>query len=131
MTIDSEPALPRITPGAALLGYVAIDSIIDGRARGGLRLAPDLSEDEIRCAARAMTLKYGMLGLPQGGAKAGIIGDPDGASDAKQRLLRAFATAAAPLLHARRYVPDADLGTTTDDVRAMMTAIGAPIGARD
>src|SRR5262245_32556903 len=67
----------RITDGSRVIGFVAIDSALGGRARGGLRIAPDLGEEEIRSGARAMTLKYGLLGLPQGGAKAGIIGDDE------------------------------------------------------
>ena len=55
------PAAPdrsfhRVTAGGRLLGYVAIDSTVAGRARGGLRMVEDLCEDEIRSAARAMTL---------------------------------------------------------------------------
>ena len=31
-----------------------------------------------------MTLKYGFLGLPQGGAKAGVRGDPDAPAEARR-----------------------------------------------
>jgi glutamate dehydrogenase/leucine dehydrogenase len=71
----------------ALLGYVAIDSVIDGRARGGLRMAPDVSQDELEKLARVMTLKYGFLGLPQGGAKAGVLGDPERGAEATLQAL--------------------------------------------
>lgn len=125
------PTFHRVTHGSRLLGYVAIDSVVAGRARGGLRIVESLCEDEIRAAARAMTLKYGFLGLPQGGAKAGVIGDGDAPPAEKRRLLGEFARAAAPLLHARAYVPDADLGTSAEDVRWMMESIAAPVGLRD
>ena len=59
------------------LGYVAIDSTVGGRSCGGLRMLPDIEEAEIRTLARSMTLKYGFLGLPQGGAKAGVFGNPE------------------------------------------------------
>jgi glutamate dehydrogenase (NAD(P)+) len=62
----------HVTRGSELLGFVVIDSTVAGRARGGLRMVPDVFETEIRLAARAMTLKCALLGLPQGGAKAGI-----------------------------------------------------------
>ena len=78
-----------------------------------------------------MTLKYGLLGLPQGGAKAGIIGDPDASPAERRRLLGAFAAAASTLLRNREYVPDADLGTTAEEVREMMQAIGARVGPRE
>jgi glutamate dehydrogenase/leucine dehydrogenase len=131
---QAEPAAPafhRVTRGSRVLGFVAIDSTVGGRARGGLRFATDIGEDEIRAAARSMTLKYGLLGLPQGGAKAGIVGDPDAEPAEKRRLLAAFAQAAAPLLRARTYIPDADMGTSADGIRAMMESLGVPVGPRE
>lgn len=127
----TEPGFHRVTDGTRLLGFVAIDSTVAGCARGGLRIASDLEEEEIRAAARAMTLKYGLLGLPQGGAKAGVFGDPEAPlAERRQRLLE-FARAAAPLLLERRYVPEADFGTSAADIRWMMLAIGARVGARE
>lgn len=125
------PVSYRVDTGAGLLGFIAIDSIVDGRARGGLRLVAGLSEDEMRDAARAMTLKYGLLGLPQGGAKAGVIGDPDAPPDERRLRLETFARTAEPLLRERCYIPDADLGTDAGDIRTMMQAIGFPMRARD
>ena len=65
----------KVAQGSVVMGYVVIDSTVGGRARGGLRMLPDIDEEEIRRLARAMTLKYGFLGLPQGGAKAGVRGN--------------------------------------------------------
>jgi glutamate dehydrogenase (NAD(P)+) len=131
---QAEPAAPafhRVTRGPRVLGFVAIDSTVGGRARGGLRLAADLGEDEIRAAARSMTLKYGLLGLPQGGAKAGIVGDPDAEPAEKRRLLAEFAQAAAPLLRERTYIPDTDMGTSADGIRTMMQSLGVRVGPRE
>jgi glutamate dehydrogenase (NAD(P)+) len=135
LLVDSESQAPatafhRITWDSRLLGYISIDSTIRGRSRGGLRIARDLSEDEIRSASRAMTLKYGFLGLPQGGAKAGIIGDGEAPTPERRRMLLEFARAAQPLLTDRAYIPDADLGTGAPDIRWMMEAIGIRIGPR-
>jgi glutamate dehydrogenase (NAD(P)+) len=124
------PSFHRITRNSTLLGYISVDSTIRGRSRGGLRLAPDLSEDEIRSASRAMTLKYGLLGLPQGGAKAGIIGDDEAPMSERRRMLLEFAHAARPLLADRRYIPDADLGTRAPEIRWMMEAIGMRVAPR-
>jgi glutamate dehydrogenase (NAD(P)+) len=113
------------------LGYVAIDSTIGGSARGGLRLVNNLSETEIRDAAHAMTLKYGLLGLSLGGAKAGVIGDPDASIDEKRSRLLAFGRAIEPMLRNREYIPDADLGTSAPDIRSMMEALGLPVQHRE
>ena len=116
---------------SVVLGFIAVDSMIGGRARGGLRMLPDVSADEIRDAARAMTLKYGFLGLPQGGAKAGVRGDGEADREEKQARLAEFARVAAPLLEKRIYVPDSDLGTTAPDIQAMMRSIGAKVTRRE
>jgi len=128
---SADGSFHHVMRGAQQLGFIAIDSTVGGRARGGLRLVENVTEDELRAASRSMTLKYGFLGLPQGGAKAGILGDGEAPPEEKRRLLQEFARAAAPLLHEQRYVPDADLGTSATDVRWMMESIGARVGARD
>lgn len=125
------PSIRPITLGGDLLGYVAIDSTVRGRARGGLRMISDVSEEEIRAAARSMTLKYGLLGLPQGGAKAGVRGDGEAPTEAKRERLLAFARATKPLLQSEAYLPDADLGTRADDIRWMMKAVGLRVGPHD
>ncbi|ODS59274.1 MAG: hypothetical protein ABS36_02150 [Acidobacteria bacterium SCN 69-37] len=130
-TEDTHPICHRVEAGSTCLGFIAIDSTIEGRARGGLRLVADLSDDEMRDAARTMTLKYGLLGLPQGGAKGGLFGDPDAPVEERHARLEAFAEGAAALLRARRYVPDADLGTNAADIRWMMQRIGTPVRPRD
>ncbi|HZR83402.1 MAG TPA: Glu/Leu/Phe/Val dehydrogenase dimerization domain-containing protein [Candidatus Binatia bacterium] len=124
----------RILPvenGRERLGWVAIDSTVCGRARGGLRLVADLESDEVSDAARCMTLKYGLLGLPQGGAKAGVRGDPDAPRAERRARLLEFGRAIEPLLRARSYVPDADLGTDASDIRWMAESLGLRVGARE
>lgn len=127
----SAPRLHTIVRDGRTLGYVAIDSTVGGRARGGLRMVPDLTADEIVAAARAMTLKYGFLGLPQGGAKGGLFADPDSPPATRTAALSAFAEAGRDLLTSSRYVPDADMGTTTADIRRMMQGVGARVLPRD
>ncbi len=114
----------RFARGQELLGYLVVDSTVAGRACGGLRMLPDLDEAEIRGLARAMTLKYGFLGLPQGGAKAGVIGDPEAPLAERRRRLADFARAAAPLLRSRIYVPATDMGVDNDDVRYLLGRVG-------
>ncbi|MFO7691908.1 MAG: Glu/Leu/Phe/Val dehydrogenase dimerization domain-containing protein [Vicinamibacterales bacterium] len=117
--------------GAGELGLVCVDSTVNGRARGGLRLVPDLTRRELELSARVMTLKYGFLGLPQGGAKAGVIGDPEAASEERAGRLRRFAEAAAPLFRLRAFVPDSDMGTTGADIQAMLEGVGIRVARRE
>jgi glutamate dehydrogenase (NAD(P)+) len=131
MPDQAAPRLITVESGGEKLGYVAIDTTIGGQARGGLRLMKDLSEWEIRDAARAMTLKYGLLGVRLGGAKAGVFGDPVASISEKRARMLAFGKAIEPLLRSREYVPDADMGTTAGDVRWMVEALGLPVLYRE
>jgi glutamate dehydrogenase (NAD(P)+) len=126
-----ETVVVRSDSQGELLGFVCIDSTINGRARGGLRLMPDVSQDELEKLARAMTLKYGFLSLPQGGAKGGVIGDPEASAEERASVLLRFARAAAPILVRRTYVPDADMGTNGADIQRMLEGIGVRISRRE
>jgi len=128
---DGARSLYTVRRGPEALGFIAIDSTVAGRARGGLRMVADVTAGELRAAARTMTLKYGFLGLPQGGAKAGILADGEGAVEGKRERLYEFARAAATLLRDRSFTPDADLGTSADDIRWMMRSIGLRVGPRE
>jgi glutamate dehydrogenase (NAD(P)+) len=114
-----------------VLGYVAIDSTIRGRSCGGLRMLPDIDEAEIQALARSMTLKYGFLGLPQGGAKAGILGNPEVPQQERLERLVEFGQAIAPLLRSKVFVPNADMGTESADIRHMLNAVGIRVSYRD
>lgn len=114
-----------------VLGYVAIDSTIAGHASGGLRLATDVTASELRDLARTMTLKYGFLGLPQGGAKGLVFGDPEEPEPYRSERLERFARAIAPLMLSRIYLPGEDMGTRTADIRMMLEAASIPIHRRE
>jgi len=116
--------------GDDTLGYIAIDSTVGGRARGGLRLMADVDEAEVRGLARAMTLKYGFLGLPQGGAKAGVRGNPEAAPEERRARLAAFARLVAPVLRSGVFTPDTDMGTTRADIAHVLSVAGVPAAPR-
>ena len=116
--------------GGDVLGFVAIDSTVCGRSCGGLRMRGDVDADEVRGLAGAMTLKYGLLGLPQGGAKGGVLGDPEAPRPERIARLTAFARAVQPLLADRTFQPCADMGTTNAEIREALTAVGIPTPRR-
>lgn len=127
-----EPQLTcTVTQGPNAMGYVVIDAAVGGRACGGVRVVPDLDEAEVRALARAMTLKFGFLGLPQGGAKAGVRGDPDAPLEERRQRLAAFGRAIAPLLQRGVYAPAMDVGTDLADVRHLLEAAGVRIRRRE
>ena len=75
----------------------AINGPLGRCGKGGTRIRPDLTLDEVRMLARTQSLKNAAAGLPLGGAKSGLRGDPD-APDFEQTYKR-FVRLTAPMLH--------------------------------
>jgi glutamate dehydrogenase (NAD(P)+) len=113
------------TPSVGLRAIVVIDNTAAGPAIGGTRMAPDVSALECFRLARAMTLKNATCGLRHGGAKSVIFGDPGMSAQAKEQLIRAFATAIAPLTN---YIPGPDMGTDETAMGYVHDEIGRAVG---
>ena len=88
-------------------------------------MAPDVSAEEAFRLARAMSLKNAAAGLPHGGGKAVIYGNPKMPLGEKERLVRAFASAMAEL---RDYVPGPDMGTDELAMGWIKDEIGRAVG---
>jgi glutamate dehydrogenase (NAD(P)+) len=95
-------------PRVGLEAVVVVDNVACGPAIGGVRMAPDVTVEEVSRLARAMTLKNAAAGLAHGGGKAGIVADPAAPPADKERLIRAFARAIRSL---SEYIPGPDMGT--------------------
>jgi len=98
-------------------GFVVVDDTRRGPGLGGIRIAPDLSLWEVVRLARAMTLKNSAANLPLGGAKSGIVFDPEHfgrARGMKQDLIDAFAEAIHPI---EDYISAPDMGTDENDIQ--------------
>jgi glutamate dehydrogenase (NAD(P)+) len=108
-------------------GYFVIDASVNGRSYGGVRIALDLTPEILQRVARAKTLKYGFLGLPVGGAKAGICADPYMPVEQKRELLRKFGESISSYLKEKSFVPCEDIGTTKSDIRYMLTSNGVRV----
>jgi len=115
--------MKKLVSVASPRGYLAIDSTINGKAWGGIRFQKEISETEILRMAHAMTLKFGFSGIPQGGAKAVIIGDPDAPhSDRLNELIR-FGRKIRPFLHEGSFNPAGDMGTSNADIEYMLRSL--------
>src|SRR5699024_9611691 len=57
-------------------GFRAQHNDAVGPTKGGVRFHPGVSEDEVVALSMWMTLKAGIVNLPYGGGKGGIICDP-------------------------------------------------------
>jgi len=108
-----------------LNAVLVIDNSVYGIPAGGVRLAPDISIDEIIRLSRAMSLKFCAYRLKIGGAKAGICGDPRD-KEKKEMLLTSFANATETFIKNDVYYPGPDMGTDDNDLLKMFTIIGVP-----
>lgn len=95
-------------PQVGLDAVVVVDNTACGPAVGGVRMAPDVSIEEVSRLARAMTLKNAASGLHHGGGKAGIVADPGLNPEKKEALIRSFARSIRTL---SEYIPGPDMGT--------------------
>ncbi|OAS88286.1 MULTISPECIES: Glu/Leu/Phe/Val family dehydrogenase [Metabacillus] len=100
--------------------FIVIDRLIGGLAAGGIRMSPNVTMDEIRSLAEIMTYKHSMMDIPLGGAKIGIVGDPN--SNHKLEKITAFAKMAEPILRSMLLVGE-DMGMTSSDVKHVYNSI--------
>lgn len=102
-------------------GVLVIDNTARGMGKGGTRMTPTVTVEEVARLARVMTWKWAGVDLFFGGAKAGIRADPHGPD--KERVLRAFVRALANEVP-REYVFGLDMGLTEHDAAIIQDEIG-------
>lgn len=102
-------------------GVLVIDNTSRGMGKGGTRMSPTLSVQEVARLARTMTWKWAAVDLFHGGAKAGILGDPTSAG--KEGILRAFARALRNEVP-EEYVFGLDMGLTERDAAVFADELG-------
>jgi len=123
------PALVwRVVEQGRTLGALVIDRLVAGRACGGIRVAADVTEGELRRLAATMTLKFAFFGIACGGAKAGIVMPADVSAETRSKRASAFGAALAPLLRPGTYVPGTDLGCDERDLWDVRAGSGVAAG---
>ncbi|KON32069.1 hypothetical protein AC477_03415 [miscellaneous Crenarchaeota group-1 archaeon SG8-32-1] len=92
-------------------GILVIDNTTLGPGKGGIRMLPTVTVEEIFRLARIMTWKCALAKIPFGGAKSGIIADPKKISEEKKlQLIRVFSRALKRLCPSL-YVAAPDINT--------------------
>lgn len=106
-------------PETGLVAYIGVHNRNIGPALGGCRMRPYESDaaaiTDVLRLSRGMTYKNALAGLPLGGGKAVIIGDPF--KDKSEALMRAMGRAVQSLNG--HYITAEDSGTHEDDMIAM------------
>ena len=117
-----EYSLKLYDPKTKMTGFLVIDNTVLGPGKGGIRMTPDVTEEEVFRLARTMTWKNALFGLPFGGAKAGIVW-PKEAKDRKKELIQSFARLVKPLTP-KKYIAGPDVGTGEQEMAWFVEATG-------
>lgn len=100
-----------------------------GPAKGGIRMTPDVTLDDVAGLAMEMTWKCALMGLPFGGGKSGILADPHDLDEYnKETLIRSFTRAAMRHIGPQLYVPAPDMGTNERDMGYVKDTIAYSAG---
>ncbi|VVB98697.1 Glutamate dehydrogenase 2 [uncultured archaeon] len=124
--IGPERILQVYDPITKMRGVVVVDNTALGPGKGGVRLQPDVTREEVFGLARAMTWKNALAGIPFGGAKSGIVAP--GNSPNKAELVKAFAEKIAPLVPGY-YIPGPDMNIGENEMAIISKTIGTPKAA--
>lgn len=122
--IGPEKILLFRNPMVNMRGFVVIDSSLTGIPMGGVRIAPNITLNEIIRSARTMTLKGSIYKIPIGGAWAGIISNP--LEENKKLLIQSFAESIKTLIREDMFYPEPGLGTIAEDIEIILKLSGNP-----
>lgn len=102
-------------------GFRVQHNFARGPAKGGIRYAPDVNIDEIRALAAWMTWKCAVVNVPFGGAKGGIICDPQQMSMGElERMTRRYAAELLDFIGPEKDVPAPDMNTNEQTMAWIM-----------
>nr|WP_106780580.1 Glu/Leu/Phe/Val dehydrogenase [Lysinibacillus timonensis] len=102
-------------------GYRAQHNDAVGPTKGGVRFHPAVNEDEVKALSMWMTLKCGIVDLPYGGGKGGIICDPRQMSMGElERLSRGYVRAVSQIVGPTKDIPAPDVFTNAQIMAWMM-----------
>ncbi|MGV8146869.1 MAG: Glu/Leu/Phe/Val family dehydrogenase [Alkaliphilus sp.] len=96
----------------SFVGYRSQHNDAVGPFKGGVRFHPEVNMDEVKALSTWMTFKCGVVGVPYGGGKGGIVVEPHELSECElEKLSRGFARAIAPIIGEKKDIPAPDVNT--------------------
>jgi glutamate dehydrogenase len=102
-------------------GYRAQHNDAVGPTKGGVRFHPGVSESEVKALSIWMSLKAGIVDLPYGGGKGGIICDPRNMSFRElERLSRGYVRAISQIVGPTKDIPAPDVFTNSQIMAWML-----------
>jgi len=109
-------------PKIKMEGFLVIDNTVLGPGKGGIRMTPDVTVEEVFRLARTMTWKNALAELPFGGAKAGIIWQ-GGSDELKKKYIQSFAKA-IKIFTPKKYIAGPDVNTGEKEMQWFVEATG-------
>ena len=95
-------------------GYRAQHNDAVGPTKGGVRFHPDVTENEVKALSIWMSLKCGIVDLPYGGGKGGVVCDPRRMSFRElERLSRGYVRAVSQIVGPTKDIPAPDVMTNS------------------
>ncbi len=120
-----EKILQVYEPETGMKGILVIDNTTLGPGKGGIRMMPTVTIQEVFRLARTMTWKCALAKIPFGGAKSGIIADPKQMSEEKKiEIVRAFSRALKRVCPSL-YVAAPDINTGEKEMAAFALENGS------
>ncbi|MFS0646645.1 Glu/Leu/Phe/Val family dehydrogenase [Siminovitchia sp. 179-K 8D1 HS] len=102
-------------------GYRAQHNDSVGPTKGGVRYHPDVTAEEVKAMSLWMTIKCGIVNLPYGGGKGGIVCDPRTMSMGEiERLSREYVRAISQIVGPTKDIPAPDVYTNSQIMAWMM-----------
>ena len=117
-----ELVIEAYDPASGMLGYCVIDNTWRGPGKGGIRMAPTVTKEEVLRLARTMTWKNAMADIPFGGAKSGIIWNPETDQSKKKQFIQQFARRLDGFL-IKKYIAGPDVNTTEREMQWFVEAV--------
>lgn len=121
-TFGPELVLRVYDAAIGMEGFLVIDNTALGPGKGGIRMTPDVTAEEVFRLARTMTWKNALADIPFGGAKGGIIWN-GGSDELKKKFIQSFARALKPLMP-KRYIAGPDVNTGEREMQWFVEATG-------
>lgn len=123
-------------PALGMEGFLVIHNTVLGLGKGGIRMTPTVTAEEVFRLASTMTWKNALAGIPFGGAKAGIVWPPPPSLEKlgatvgkvpddklKKQFVQSFARALKPFL-IKKYIVGPDVNSGEKEMRWFSEAVG-------
>ncbi|MBI3088821.1 MAG: Glu/Leu/Phe/Val dehydrogenase [Candidatus Colwellbacteria bacterium] len=118
-------------PAIGMTGFLVIDNTTLGPGKGGIRMTPTVTLEEVFRLARTMTWKNALADIPFGGAKGGIIYPSEASAKEglapsqklKKEFTQSFARMIKPFLP-KLYIAGPDVNTGEREMQWFVEATG-------